>query len=248
MCTRVTELKTRGITIPTLCCIINDLCILKSPTECNHYETYFTAPGLTEIKVISYTTASSKLAVSLSSRHLCPCILKCSSRALVGRRYGARADNKQTVDKLVDEDNHQGSGNGQGNLTFYVGYDYVERCIISEGERKRMSFWVCLFYPQVYSASIQDQNLATYYLIYKINTQHLITTSSIYPCAPIFTVFFSLLSRSWTNYWFLQCTATKSLSYQSHPIYWYSRSKANSFSAWLYPLVACFVVQKRTKF
>lgn len=53
MCTRVTELKTRGITIPTLCCIINDLCNLKSPTECNHYETYFTAPGLTEIKVIS---------------------------------------------------------------------------------------------------------------------------------------------------------------------------------------------------
>lgn len=107
---------------------------------------------------------------------------------------------------------------------------------------------VCLFYPQVYSAPIQDHNLTTYYLIYKINTQHLITTSSIYPCAPIFTVFFSLLSRSWTNYWFLQYTATKSLSYQSHPIYWYSRSKANSFSAWLYPLVACFVVQKRTKF
>lgn len=53
MCTRVTELKTRGITIPTLCFIINDLCNLKSTTECNHYETYFTAPGLTEIKVIS---------------------------------------------------------------------------------------------------------------------------------------------------------------------------------------------------
>lgn len=117
MCTRVTELKTRGITIPTLCCIINDLCNLKSTTECNHYETYFTAPGLTEIKVISLHDRKQQTRCLSEFKTL----LKCSSRALVGRRYGARADNKQTVDKLVDEDNHHGSGNGQGNLTFYVG-------------------------------------------------------------------------------------------------------------------------------